>query len=176
MSMWKWEEIQAVLLASEARERARGMGEGDEAASSRRTRPGGSKGQADDTGRKDLIGSRNAHGSVSGNHGACQQQQEAVAVSTQLKQPTKAEKLRGKIWAETEGRCVYCNSSPPAKARTLDHIWPKTRGGTRTKLNLVGACAGCNVKRGTKIPASKHAHPKWQEHVRKKERAMGMNT
>jgi 5-methylcytosine-specific restriction endonuclease McrA len=85
-----------------------------------------------------------------------------------------AEKRRNKIWAETEGRCVYCNSSPPAPARTVDHLWPKCRGGTLAKVNLVGACKGCNEKRGTKIPASKHAHPKWQEHVRKKERAMGM--
>jgi 5-methylcytosine-specific restriction endonuclease McrA len=58
------------------------------------------------------------------------------------KKITKHRFRRG-IIAEWEGRCAYCDCQP--EQITLDHVVPKVKGGTTQRLNLVPACAPCNV-------------------------------
>ena len=77
---------------------------------------------------------------------------------------------RARIWNETGGRCAYCNWLPGEKMRSLDHVFPASLGGTFADDNLIPACVECNSRRGTKIPASDHAHPKWKEYVKGKEK------
>jgi 5-methylcytosine-specific restriction endonuclease McrA len=36
--------------------------------------------------------------------------------------------------------CVYCGAS----ATSIDHVWPRSRGGTHTWDNVVAACRRCN--------------------------------
>lgn len=43
-------------------------------------------------------------------------------------------------------QCVYCGSRGNI---TVDHVVPKSRGGTNRFMNLVTACAWCNNTRGT---------------------------
>ena len=43
-------------------------------------------------------------------------------------------------------RCVYCNRA----ANTVDHVQPKSKGGTDTWENLVAACLRCNNSKGDK--------------------------
>lgn len=43
-------------------------------------------------------------------------------------------------------RCVYCGR----KAKTVDHVQPKSLGGPNTVKNLVAACHKCNNARGNR--------------------------
>ncbi len=47
---------------------------------------------------------------------------------------------RKAVFARDGGRCVYCG----AAATSLDHVVPKSRGGTHTWDNVVSACGRCN--------------------------------
>jgi len=46
--------------------------------------------------------------------------------------------------------CQYC--SDRRHDLTIDHIIPKSRGGTDTWDNVVAACLKCNVKKGDRTP------------------------
>jgi hypothetical protein len=68
----------------------------------------------------------------------------------------KAKRLR--IYARDGYRCVWCLAlvAPPAglgsrrrpRLATLDHVLPRTRGGSNHHSNLVTCCAACNEARG----------------------------
>ena len=45
--------------------------------------------------------------------------------------------------------CQYCGSKDKL---TLDHVFPKSRGGKDTWENLVSACVPCNNKKGDRTP------------------------
>ncbi len=45
-------------------------------------------------------------------------------------------------------RCAYCG----AKATTVDHVVPRSRGGQWTWLNTVAACGPCNSHKGDRTP------------------------
>jgi hypothetical protein len=45
-------------------------------------------------------------------------------------------------------RCGYCGG----QAETVDHIFPRSRGGASSWKNLVGACLHCNNKKSNKTP------------------------
>jgi 5-methylcytosine-specific restriction endonuclease McrA len=47
---------------------------------------------------------------------------------------------RKAVFARDGGRCVYC----AAAATSLDHVVPKSRGGSHTWDNVVSACGRCN--------------------------------
>ena len=47
---------------------------------------------------------------------------------------------RKAVFARDGGRCVYCG----AAATSLDHVVPKSRGGTHSWDNVVSACRRCN--------------------------------
>lgn len=55
---------------------------------------------------------------------------------------------RRSILNRDERRCGYCGSD----AQTVDHILPRSRGGTHTWNNLVAACRGCNTKKANRTP------------------------
>ncbi len=46
-------------------------------------------------------------------------------------------------------RCAYCSG----KAETIDHVVPRSRGGTHTWENCVACCARCNHKKADKLLA-----------------------
>jgi 5-methylcytosine-specific restriction endonuclease McrA len=46
-------------------------------------------------------------------------------------------------------RCVYCG----IKADTIDHVRPRSRGGTHVWTNVVAACARCNHRKGDRLLA-----------------------
>jgi len=51
------------------------------------------------------------------------------------------------VFARDEHRCQYCG----ARAETLDHVVPKSRGGTHTWENVVAACRPCNVRKADRL-------------------------
>ena len=56
---------------------------------------------------------------------------------------------RRAIFARDGGRCAYCRGS----AETIDHVFPRSRGGRHAWENVVAACAQCNHTKGDKTPA-----------------------
>ena len=46
-------------------------------------------------------------------------------------------------------RCAYCGGPGPL---TIDHVWPRSRGGTNARENLLPACRACNQANGNRTP------------------------
>lgn len=70
--------------------------------------------------------------------------------------------------------CVYCGvMGVPLE---LEHIVPKSRGGTNRVSNLTISCHDCNIEKGT-MTAAEFGHPKIQEQAKKPLRdAAAVNT
>jgi 5-methylcytosine-specific restriction endonuclease McrA len=56
---------------------------------------------------------------------------------------------RRAVFARDGYACQYC-SGP---AENIDHVRPRSRGGTHTWENVVAACRRCNTKKGDRTPA-----------------------
>lgn len=56
---------------------------------------------------------------------------------------------RNAVFARDGHRCQYCLGS----AESLDHVIPKSRGGTNTWENVVACCRRCNIRKGNRLPA-----------------------
>lgn len=54
---------------------------------------------------------------------------------------------RRRLWLAAGGCCSYCGLYCSFKRSSLDHVQPKSRGGTRDEENILIACRRCN---GTK--------------------------
>ena len=54
--------------------------------------------------------------------------------------------FRENIKARDGHKCVYCGST---ENLTVDHVRPKSKGGTDTADNLVTACRPCNQAKGS---------------------------
>lgn len=54
---------------------------------------------------------------------------------------------RAALIARDNGKCGYCG----AKATTIDHILPRSRGGKHAWTNTVACCSPCNSKKGDKL-------------------------
>jgi 5-methylcytosine-specific restriction endonuclease McrA len=59
------------------------------------------------------------------------------------------------------GRCAYCS----AKATTVDHIVPQSRGGEWSWLNNVAACERCNGRKANRTPAEAGMRLRWDPYV-----------
>lgn len=62
--------------------------------------------------------------------------------------------------------CAYCGSS---EKLTLDHLTPRSRGGSNAAHNLITSCGSCNSSKGAQTLAEylEPGSPKYEE-VRKK--------
>jgi len=58
---------------------------------------------------------------------------------------------RRNILLRDNNECQYCQHKFPPSELTIDHVIPKSRGGSNTWLNLVAACKSCNQKKGDKL-------------------------
>ncbi len=62
----------------------------------------------------------------------------------------KIDLSRKNILRRDGNQCQYCGKK--TSALTIDHIIPKSRGGSDTWENLVAACVSCNNKKGSRTP------------------------
>lgn len=67
-----------------------------------------------------------------------------IRFRTRLNKPN-----RSRIYKRDGHECVYCGSK---KNLTLDHVIPKSRGGTNDWTNLVTCCSKCNRDKDNKTP------------------------
>lgn len=59
---------------------------------------------------------------------------------------------RRNLWRRDRFHCQYCGKRPPPDEVTIDHILPKSRGGTSCFSNCVLACIECNTKKNNRTP------------------------
>ena len=88
--------------------------------------------------------------------------------------------------AETQGmKCGYCgkgvhlrlpttrnkktNEAHAKRKATIEHVRPRTLGGTNTGNNVIIACAKCNGKKGGRAPKGKETHIKRLENPLRRE-------
>ena len=60
--------------------------------------------------------------------------------------PLYQNQLRTFIFSRSNNKCVYCG----AKATEIDHIIPRSSGGTNSTYNLVASCRVCNQRKSNK--------------------------
>ncbi len=59
---------------------------------------------------------------------------------------------RRNVFARDGNICQYCGCSFPTSELSLDHVVPRSRGGTTSWENIVCACVSCNVRKGGRTP------------------------
>jgi len=56
--------------------------------------------------------------------------------------------LNNIIYRRFQCRCIYCQRLIKRELATVEHLKPKSHGGTNTRANLALACKPCNNRRG----------------------------
>jgi len=59
---------------------------------------------------------------------------------------------RHNIFARDKHRCSYCGKKKPSDELDLDHVLPRSRGGSHEWSNVVTSCRPCNLKKADKLP------------------------
>jgi len=59
---------------------------------------------------------------------------------------------RRNILARDGNVCQYCGRHFPSHQLSLDHVIPRSRGGTSSWENMVCACLECNIRKGGRTP------------------------
>lgn len=60
---------------------------------------------------------------------------------------------RKNILLRDRNTCQYCGTVLPSGELTLDHVIPRSRGGSSTWENLVACCHPCNRRKGNQSPS-----------------------
>jgi len=63
---------------------------------------------------------------------------------------------RRNVFARDGGRCQYCGRP----AENLDHVVPRSRGGTHSWENIVASCRACNARKEDRLPHECAMHPR----------------
>lgn len=64
---------------------------------------------------------------------------------------------RKAVLARDSWTCQYCGTQ--RNGLTVDHVIPRSRGGSSAWENIVAACAPCNRRKGNRLPAEIAMHP-----------------
>lgn len=56
--------------------------------------------------------------------------------------------------------CQYCGDNFKTKELTFDHVVPRSRGGKTSWSNIVAACQGCNLTKGSRMPDECGMYPR----------------
>lgn len=59
---------------------------------------------------------------------------------------------RANIYQRDRFRCQYCGRRAREARLNIDHIVPRSRGGSTTWENVVVACVDCNLRKGDHLP------------------------
>jgi 5-methylcytosine-specific restriction endonuclease McrA len=56
------------------------------------------------------------------------------------------------VYARDESTCQYCGRRLPRSELNLDHVVPRSRGGSSSWENVVCSCVACNLRKGGRSP------------------------
>jgi 5-methylcytosine-specific restriction endonuclease McrA len=63
---------------------------------------------------------------------------------------------RRNIYKRDRFTCQYCGAQPGTNELTVDHVIPRSQGGTTSWENCVLACVTCNSRKADRTPAQAH--------------------
>ncbi len=69
---------------------------------------------------------------------------------------------RRAVFARDGWTCQYCGSHSNL---TVDHVIPRSKGGTSSWENIVASCAPCNRRKGDRLPKQADMHPRHAPHT-----------
>jgi 5-methylcytosine-specific restriction endonuclease McrA len=59
---------------------------------------------------------------------------------------------RRNLMLRDQHQCQYCSRRPSLRDLNVDHVVPRSRGGSDSWENLVVSCRACNLKKGRRTP------------------------
>ncbi len=65
---------------------------------------------------------------------------------------------RRAVFARDRWTCQYCGNE--RSSLTVDHVVPRSKGGSSTWENIVACCAPCNRRKGDRLPKQVNMHPR----------------
>ena len=65
---------------------------------------------------------------------------------------------RRNLYARDANRCQYCGRRYSTSELSLDHVIPRSQGGSSTWDNMVCCCLNCNVRKGGRTPEEAGMH------------------
>jgi 5-methylcytosine-specific restriction endonuclease McrA len=68
---------------------------------------------------------------------------------------------RRAVFARDGWACQYCGSR---SSLTVDHVIPRSKGGSSNWENIVASCAPCNRRKGDRLPRQAGMHPRRAPH------------
>ena len=71
--------------------------------------------------------------------------------------PHRRKITRRAVFARDGWTCMYCGSRG---SLTVDHVIPRSKGGTSSWENIVASCAPCNRRKGDRLPHQINMHPR----------------
>lgn len=74
--------------------------------------------------------------------------------------PRRVKLSRRNIFERDRYTCQYCGSVPPRSELSIDHVVPRSRGGTTTWRNVVLACTDCNTHKRDLLPREAGMRPR----------------
>jgi 5-methylcytosine-specific restriction endonuclease McrA len=83
-----------------------------------------------------------------------------IRLVTYVKVPRDAHRrkiTRRAVFARDSWTCQYCGSRSNL---TVDHVIPRSKGGSSSWENIVASCAPCNRRKGDRTPLQAGMHPR----------------
>ena len=83
-----------------------------------------------------------------------------IRLVTYVKVPRDAHRrkiTRRAVFARDSWTCQYCGSRSNL---TVDHVIPRSKGGSSSWENIVASCAPCNRRKGDRLPRQAGMHPR----------------
>ena len=83
-----------------------------------------------------------------------------IRLVTYVKVPRDAHRrkiTRRAVFARDSWTCQYCGSRSNL---TVDHVIPRSKGGSSSWENIVASCAPCNRRKGDRTPGQAGMHPR----------------
>jgi len=65
---------------------------------------------------------------------------------------------RRNVFKRDRFTCQYCSRQPGSSELTIDHVLPRSQGGTSSWDNCVLACVDCNMRKADRTPAQAGMH------------------
>jgi 5-methylcytosine-specific restriction endonuclease McrA len=65
---------------------------------------------------------------------------------------------RRAVFARDRWTCQYCGTA--RNSLTVDHVIPRSKGGSSSWDNIVASCAPCNRRKGDRLPTQVDMHPR----------------
>ena len=59
---------------------------------------------------------------------------------------------RRNLYRRDDQRCQYCGTRKGGDALSIDHVIPRSKGGSTSWENCVLACVKCNIRKGDRLP------------------------